>query len=437
MVRDGREFYGAWTAQTVAGILRNSSYTGTMTWGLHARTGERLRCGKKRMERSNAEDQIAIENARPRIVDPDLFARIQVKLAENAAKFDRDHMTRTRYLLSGFLDCGECKRRLSIGLHVAGEPHYRCDFAHKTGKCSNRTRVSAPKLERKVLQVLEASKKDPSRLAALVEEHNRSIAAVNQREGARVQALRAKRRDVAGALDSLAKAVEMADDIPALVGLMKTRQAELDALDRQIADGQAELKPLLVPRRTEEFVEGDAQLIDDEVAARRRVTEDVRKIVVYPDGAIVLHFAPESLFELTTYGFDLDEDTETADLRGLRQRHMVAATRVEGGREPFAIEEGGSILYGATVKMPPGFRLSGDDLLDTPSGAKRSQRPQRDSKAKFRDAALEIAADRRSGVRASPSGRSASPRSHVVQPDRPATMHEHLRRLRFVGCALA
>jgi hypothetical protein len=66
----------------------------------------------------------------------------------------------------------------------------------------------------------------------------------------------------------------------------------------------------------------------------------------------------------------------------------------------------------------------------------RNERPQQDSKAKFRDVPSEIAVNRRSGVRASPSGRAASPRSHVLQPDRPGTTCEHHRPPRLPGCAL-
>ncbi len=80
-------------------------------------------------------------------------------------------------------------------------------------------------------------------------------------------------------------------------------------------------------------------------------------------------------WEPPSYGFDLDDEEEIRDLRTLRPRHMVGAANVQGGRDPFVVEDRGRILYGATVTRPPGFDLTYDDLPETSSVSKRSQRP--------------------------------------------------------------
>ncbi len=213
----------------------------------------------------------------------------------------------------------------------------------------------------------------------LVEQVNELFEA-NHREGARVATLKKQRKETADFLGRVMDAIEQGGDVPQLIARAKARQAELADLDRQISELQSELKPLLVPRAPEEFSDGGAALFDDPVAARKQVWGDVQRLVLHGDGGLILFFHPESLFApLTNYGFDLDAEDEVRDLGLLRQRHMVGATSVSAGGAPFVVEDGGRILYAATVTMPPGFDSTQDDPLETSSASKRSQRPQRDS----------------------------------------------------------
>jgi site-specific DNA recombinase len=113
---------------TIYGIMKNEKYIGTYKYG------------KQDPNSETGDEQIVIENRIPKIVDAELFDKVQEKLAQNKATAGR-YKAKRNYLLSGIIRCGECEtsmqgntRRNSKGNSVYSS--YGCPNQGKT--CKNK-----------------------------------------------------------------------------------------------------------------------------------------------------------------------------------------------------------------------------------------------------------------------------------------------------------
>jgi DNA invertase Pin-like site-specific DNA recombinase len=112
--------YGnAFTYSTVASMMSNPSYAGTLQAGRYSR-------GK--FSKISETGMIVVENAHPAIVSPELFREVQEVLANRKA--GRRHRHPTRYLLSELMVCQHCGIRM-YGVrrttHGGLIPFYQCN----------------------------------------------------------------------------------------------------------------------------------------------------------------------------------------------------------------------------------------------------------------------------------------------------------------------
>ncbi|WP_281290223.1 recombinase family protein [Saccharopolyspora dendranthemae] len=133
--RSGR----AWRTPTVAGILENPRYTGRQVWNRTGTTGSpgaARRAGGTGRRTDSGEWVVSTAPAHAALVDEETFRSVQ---GIRSVRQSRDGGTRT-YLLSGFVVCGACDRRLDS--HWAhNRPGYRC----RHGRTS--ARAEAPGLK--------------------------------------------------------------------------------------------------------------------------------------------------------------------------------------------------------------------------------------------------------------------------------------------------
>jgi site-specific DNA recombinase len=193
----GQKNTALWSASSVKRILQNEIYTGVRVWNKTSRIGEKLPVTGKKSQRQNDEkDWVRVEGYAPVIIAQQLWDRVQMRLRQDAEAYAAKHTAKTnrQYLLSGLLRCASCGASYTIGLHIKKVPHYRCGLRGSRGRvcCLNTVLVPQPDLERKVKQVVDSVVKNPSRLEALVAEHNKRISTTNQAQLGVIHSLKAR-----------------------------------------------------------------------------------------------------------------------------------------------------------------------------------------------------------------------------------------------------
>jgi site-specific DNA recombinase len=176
------------------GILRNELYAGRLIWNRQhfikdPATGKRLARPNPRT------DWIVQEAPDLRIVEDELWTRVELRLGEIAAspgvvalrKTQFWKARRARHLLSGRIFCGGCGHQLSIN----GTDYLSCGRARRNDLCSNRRSIRRPELEALILDALKANLMAPDLVAEFVRAYHAEINAVRRdQEGGRTAATR-------------------------------------------------------------------------------------------------------------------------------------------------------------------------------------------------------------------------------------------------------
>jgi site-specific DNA recombinase len=137
---------GVWNETSVHKILRNEAYTGRAYWGKSQRTSQTTSVRRPRSE--------WIEILVPAIIDQATFDAAQQRLRRNQARSSRH--CKHSYLLSGYLHCGHCRRRMT-GTAPKGGRRYHCSSVRNTHDPQTRCRgsVAAEASERQVWAAVE------------------------------------------------------------------------------------------------------------------------------------------------------------------------------------------------------------------------------------------------------------------------------------------
>ncbi|MGF1470005.1 MAG: recombinase family protein [Sandaracinaceae bacterium] len=301
-LRSGRRNSGTWAAATIKRILENPIYIGRRIWNRTTRSGPKHpNSGKKKQVPTAEESWVVVEDERLTIIEAELWDRVQARVIADAKQYARSHTGRVsrQYLLSGLIECAECGHNYVIGARKRGAVHYRCSFSRR-GVCGNKVTVPREALERRVQFVLDAVAKDPERLAGLVAEHNARIGQTNEAQLEAVRNLEGQRERVLLERDRFVEAIAMATSAPdVLVKQIEDREGQLRDLAARIEDAKAKVQPYLLPRvaAVRDYVSGQASLFEGDLARDKAFLEGaLNRILVFPDGAIVLRFKDDGLF---------------------------------------------------------------------------------------------------------------------------------------------
>ncbi|MFO0843261.1 MAG: recombinase family protein [Gemmataceae bacterium] len=330
-----------WRANAVRVILQNRAYLGEARWFSRATgkysvvrggevaatsTGEReqarRRRGLKRLPPARG-DAIVVPDAHPAVIDPDLFGRVQAKLASR-----RDHRgpaLRDRWPLGGRLYCAGCGEPVwCVPTCSAGRPRRRNVICgtHKVsgpGACPTGGRLPHGEVVRRVVELLVREMGDPGFLDTLrghALRVGREQSASLGRQAARLERQVAKgERDLAAATRRL---LTLPDDV------LADAKAAFDGMRSDLAGFRAELAAVRDQQR-------QAVEIDDKKA--RLMIEYLPKL---PE---LLHLAEDATLRRM-----LDELVSRVEVHFARTGH-VRATR---GKPLYA-------LAGLDVTLSPEF----------------------------------------------------------------------------------
>jgi DNA invertase Pin-like site-specific DNA recombinase len=165
-----------WSRKVLRGVLTNRKYVGDTTWGVHA-VGKRYRHGGngvlvgtprggKRYHNLPPSEWVVREQTHEGLVDRDLYARVQGRLAQNRGR--KTPLTGGgEFVLCKLLTCGNCGAHL-LGATRKGRRVYLCGNYIRYGKAvCNANRVVESQLVDVIIRKLQELFLDPQNLAAL------------------------------------------------------------------------------------------------------------------------------------------------------------------------------------------------------------------------------------------------------------------------------
>ncbi|NSX83868.1 recombinase family protein [Wolbachia endosymbiont of Atemnus politus] len=154
-----------WSPATILNILKNTAYKGEMAFGKLKRVKRR---GRKKVSVSRTDEESWIYIPVPKIVDEELFNKVQKQLDENRKKARiQKEGGKEKYLLQTLVVCQNCGYAYSGAQSGGGKKkhsYYRCSGAlHITNgkeKCKNKL-VRADMLEIAILEKVKDLLKNP------------------------------------------------------------------------------------------------------------------------------------------------------------------------------------------------------------------------------------------------------------------------------------
>jgi hypothetical protein len=255
-----------WTVSAVRVILRNEKYAGLWIWNKR-RFIKDPDIGRRRALPRPPEEWIHQEFPGLRIIDADLWAAVQERLAFEEKKYGVGpgrpprggaHIAYSPYLLSGLLRCGCCGARMVAqtttrrkGTAVYRYGVYRCGFAKTKGPavCPHGTAYKQERLERALLarfrQAMTAQMIDA--LASMV---NAQLEAVFQRHTVQAAELRNEIERLEGQVTHLVRFLATGGDSPTVrteLRALETRLTELRAEQATIENASALPRPRVHP----------------------------------------------------------------------------------------------------------------------------------------------------------------------------------------------
>ena len=302
-----------WNRVTVWGMLRNPAYQGQATFG-RTRTGEarprlRPRRGQPEIPKRRPQssyDQPVSEHIRipvPALVDADLFAAVQERLAENRQRV-RATQNSGRYLLSGLAVCGCCGYAI-CGQAANGRPYYRClgrDPYRFGGQaiCRNPSQQAAP-LEAAVWDDVRQLLSEPDRLRQEFERRQQRPASdIASAERTNIHSAMAKaKQGISRLIDAYAaglmEACEFEPRIRRLKDRVKKFETELQTLDER-AQHEEDLR--LVFSRFEDFAEQMKTGLHaaDRVRQREILRALIKRVEVNPENLRIVYRVPAHPF---------------------------------------------------------------------------------------------------------------------------------------------
>jgi site-specific DNA recombinase len=168
-----------WHPSTLASMLRNTAYIGTLYDGKTQRTAGKSDPDKKTRHLHVPRDEW-VPIPVPPIIDLQLFQAVQARLVDNKAQAKRNR--KHHYLLvAGRLRCGQCGGGMAGEMHHAHAARYRCIRGHRPYldviAPHLRRRVKASAIEPVVWEAVERVLNDPNVIAAELERRREGTSA--------------------------------------------------------------------------------------------------------------------------------------------------------------------------------------------------------------------------------------------------------------------
>jgi len=230
-----------------------------------------------------------------RIVDDELWARVQARHAELDAKAAAaanplKGRQRESYPFSGLLACGAC----GGGYQITGKDRYGCS-ARRQRRCDNSKTVARPVIERRILSGLKERLLSPEAIAAAVEEARRRLAEGREEAAKEESRLRRRAAELFRGINRMIDLVIAGTPAETVRDRIAADEAERVRIETRLAELAAEAASVPTvphPRIADAYrrqVEELEEVLDDDSTEAREALEVVRgliqRVTIVPDAS--------------------------------------------------------------------------------------------------------------------------------------------------------
>lgn len=287
----------AFGANSLHDLLKNEKYIGTLVYGQRP-----YREDGTRNTHAAAADSIRIENAVPAIIDKELFARVQAKMAANKRQQGGRPPTKRDYPLKGKAFCAGCKSAMTISTSQKIYDYYKCSGKKRRHDCDG-ANIPVDVLEKTVADAVRqvlGSPRNADRLITILREQRGEI------QAQAVETLRrlvARDRELSQQLSNATDAILSGLSSPTLLARVAELETEKAEVGRQMRELRATVDASAVPEaRLRQIVD---ELAGDNPAGNAALLSIVCRVEVGRDTITVwtmLDTRPDGTFDWSEEG---------------------------------------------------------------------------------------------------------------------------------------
>lgn len=289
----GKRGTGSWAPTVVRPMLRRERYRGVLSWGEMEKT---YRLGTKvRVHRAHDdEDRVRAERPDLRIIEDDLWFRVQARFAGRMQPKVRGR--RPRHMLSGIGRCGVCGGPIAVHNGKQGNQPiivYSCKYHKERGEavCASKLRRPVTTTNAVVIDWIKEHITEELALKLVCELRDEWEAEAKDAHS-KTAMLKKEADKLRREIDRLVNALARTDDTPdALVKGIADRQERLREIDGQLR--AAEAAPAFIEHHLDRIARRAREAIEDMRATFDNQPEKTRELVgTLFDGKIVFRPIP-------------------------------------------------------------------------------------------------------------------------------------------------
>jgi DNA invertase Pin-like site-specific DNA recombinase len=234
--------YATWCPTAIREMLRRELYIGRIVWNRSRFVKQPGTNKRVRRERPESEWRV-IERSELRIVDQQLWDRVQARLAWVAKTFAKskrpglqERAMSSPHLLSGFLRCDSCGANLVIvtGRGKGGHHRYGCPQNFYRAACTNNLKERADWLERRLVSELQRAVLRPEVVDYAVGQFQRQLTTALADISGQLAHKRRRREDIQRELRNLVDTAARVGHSQTLVDAINDRERELAEITQKL-----------------------------------------------------------------------------------------------------------------------------------------------------------------------------------------------------------
>ena len=229
--RSGRPF----GKNSLHDLLKNKKYIGVYSYGRVSTRPD----GSRNSHADPSPDMIEIQDAVPAIVDQDLFAEVQNRMAEQKKNRGGRPPSAREYPLRGKVFCGLCRAPLQVVRSTShrgrGQYYYYSCTTRKAKAACDLPHIGVDDLETRVAAAVRQILGDPGQLDGLLDLLRTCRASIASSAAEKLQQLQTRREVLARRIRNGSVALLENPDLRELAAQLRDAQAEADDVDGQIS----------------------------------------------------------------------------------------------------------------------------------------------------------------------------------------------------------
>ncbi len=272
-------------------ILRNEKYCGTYTYN---KTPKKVNGKRNNRIKKDESEIIRIEGAIPAIISKQEWMEVQqiMDLRKNGPRKRSD----IDFMLAGLLTCADCGRALtsqSSWKHLKnGERkytyYYVCNYAKRTGDCSNKKQYRKEQLENDVLDAIQNQIESYKDIEGLAEKLYKEIQIINNSKDDEQKILEKQLKKVNKELDNIRQAVLNGMDVKHLTDTFNELGQQKEQLEQKMQDKKSPFKNV-TKKQIRQHILNQIRDIDrdDPEDCKKAITDYIESAIVSDKGIYI------------------------------------------------------------------------------------------------------------------------------------------------------